>query len=341
MKRIPVSILLLLSAACGVDHAVVGGRCREGWEPSDGRCVPTADPASPANVVEADENVTTAANDEPAYDETWISRAKKNVPSLEEKPLVCAAPLVACRDTCITVDSDPLNCGACGKICPSNICVAGECQGATPGDVVVIGHDFAPVWSGSSQAKVLRNALSIPTTDPIRVLAYEGRAPEPAVTRIRELGTVPGRSVSYTQGDATALESSTLAQSYDVVLVHDGAPQDDPSGVGARWVTSLDKFTKKGGVVIAIAGGASDMTALLAGATLLPATTPVSFAASTHLAVSAPADVVGAQVLSPYATAGSSIGFSGLGPATDTTWVVRQKTSDDSGLPIVIHRLVR
>jgi len=73
---------------------------------------------------------------------------------------------------CISVTSDAANCGACGKICPSNICIDGVCQGATrrrrPHR-----HDYTNANEGSAEAKVLVNALSIPTTDPIRVLSYE------------------------------------------------------------------------------------------------------------------------------------------------------------------------
>jgi hypothetical protein len=83
------------------------------------------------------------------------------------------------------------------------------------------------------------------------------------------------------------------------------------------------------------------MPELLGGAGLAEIASLVSLPAATHLTVDAPADVVGAQVVSPYASTGSSIGFSGLVAMPDTTWIVRQKTSDGTGLPIVVHRVVR
>src|SRR5207247_1502078 len=121
------------------------------------------------------------------------------------------------------------NCGACGRICPSNICVARECQGATPGDIVLVGHDMRLAWSGSVQAKVLVNAVSIPTTDPIRVLSYEAGAPNDVTEWTRKLLDYGiSRKVEFSSALPAALESSNLYASYDVVLVH-GAADADPT----------------------------------------------------------------------------------------------------------------
>jgi hypothetical protein len=260
----------------------------------------------------------------------------------EDPPvLVCEAPLVACQGECISVENDPLNCGACGRICPSNICVARECVGATPGDVVLIGHDMSNVMSWSSQAKVLTNAVSIPTTDPIRVLSYEAGAAAPTAALVRAVlrENIKGRQVQFTAAAEEALESGALYASYDVVLVH-GAAVPDPIGLGGRWSAALHTFTKRGGVFVAIDGGDTDVPGLVNATGLLEVTAHTPIAGSTQFVISGASDVVGAQVLSPFAAFSNSVGFLGVpAPSADLTWVVR--TDDGAALPTVVHKIAR
>ena len=42
-------------------------------------------------------------------------------------PLQCVALLTACDDQCVDLTSDPENCGGCGSMCPSGVCVNGGC----------------------------------------------------------------------------------------------------------------------------------------------------------------------------------------------------------------------
>jgi ferredoxin len=259
--------------------------------------------------------------------------------------LVCAAPLVACHGQCISVTSDGMNCGACGKICPSNICVDGECMGAMPGDVVLIGHDYSSALSYSAHAKVLANAIGIPTTDPIRVLSYEDGASPEAVANAKAVArdSVFGRKIQFTKAaSAGDLESETLGRSYDVVILHD-ASAGNPATTGASWKTSLGGFTMKGGVVVALDNGNSPMPALLSSAELLAVGGHTKLASGTHLLVSSAADVVGAQVLSPYAAFGAPVSFQGLpAPSVDMNWVVRAKNANGTaGDAVVVHRIVR
>ncbi|AKU94605.1 hypothetical protein AKJ09_01269 [Labilithrix luteola] len=365
VSRITALLAIAAAAGCTLDNALVGGRCADGFVQSNQECVPESSAPAPSGsttptaVTDATPPLD-AGSDAP--DTTPLPDAStpdtsvpdSSAPDAEEPdsstpdtgapdaPLVCEAPLVACRGQCLSVESDGQNCGACGKICPSNICVAGVCQGATPGDVVVIGHDFAQAWLGSAQAKVLLNAMTIPTTDPIRVLSYEDGASPLAVAQVRALVTygIHGRGVQIVRApDASALTSPTLSTYYDVVLVHDGAGLT-PAALGASWATSLGTFTQKGGVVVALDGASSDMPSLLTASGLVSVASHAPLAEGTHLEVSAPADVVGAQVLSPYAAIGVTVGFGGVS-APDLTVVVREKTDAGDGTPVVVHRTVR
>jgi ferredoxin len=287
---------------------------------------PTVDPTTPIAVV-------------PGHDVTPL------FPPPPPAQLVCDASFVACHGACIPAATDAANCGACGKVCPSNICVDGECQGATPGDVVLIGHDFTNAWSGSAQAKVLVNALTIPTTDPIRVLSYEEAGSAGAINQAKALAAagIHGRSIQFTVApSADALTSATLAKSFDIVLLHD-ASAADAVATGTSWSDSLGTFTMKGGVVVALDRGTSPVPELLTSSGLLAVGSHTLLSDGTHLAVTGAGDVVGAQVLSPYAGFGAPVSFQGLAtPSLDLSWVVRtQGAGGTLGDAVVVHRIVR
>lgn len=347
------SFSVLLLSACNVENAVVGGRCREGFSESNGRCIaqsapsstdssdgdrfgeatpnaPSDDPANPgrgsgggSDLLEGDAGSTASA----------ISVGSVTVPAT----LHCDAPLVACRGACIAVASDGDNCGACGKICPSNICIDGECQGAVAGDVIVLGHEYASSWSSSAQAKMIANSVSIPTTDPIRVLSFDGDHPGAAAERALIAASVKFRGVSYTGANGAALEATDLSRKYDVVLIH-GAGSSPPE-VGARWSSALETFTKKGGIVIALDDGTSDIPALLSATGLISIDGHTTLSAGTQVVIDRPNDAVGVQVLSPFAPSGASVGFSGVQSSPDITIVAR--TNDHASRPTAIHRFVR
>ena len=87
----------------------------------------------------------------------------------------------------------------------------------------------------------------------------------------------------------------------------------------------------------------SAMPQLLSSAGLFTVSGHTQLPVDTHLMVTAAADVVGAQVLSPYAAFGPPVSFQGVAaPSPDFNWVVRVTKPDNSpGDPIVIHRIVR
>jgi hypothetical protein len=227
-------------------------------------------------------------------------------------------------------------------VCPSNICNDGVCQGATPGDIVVIGHDMTKAEEFSTHAKVFKNAMHLPTTDPLRVLAFEQDASSDLVAKTRALaGTSLGsRTLVFGQAAPEALADGNLYASWDVVLI-DGVATANASDYGTRWGTALDTFTKKGGVLVALDSGDGDLPGFFTTSGLASLGTHQALPLTTQFIVSAPGDTVGAQLLSPYASFGPSVAFVGAPSSTsDFTWVV--KTADATiDAPTVIHKVAR
>lgn len=260
----------------------------------------------------------------------------------------CADPLVACNGRCVDLQNDPLNCGTCGKICPSNICVGGVCQGSTPGDVVLIGHDYKDAIGSTSQTKVLTNAMFIPTSNPLRVLSYEQFADGAVVARVKSLvaGAAGARVIQYTvANNPNPLRSATLAKDFDVVLVHDqsGAAAGALAPIAATWATPLDTFAKAGGVIIALdgAGGSGAMPELVTSAGLLDLAGHTSIPAGTQVAIVAAGDKVGAAVVSPYAVVARSVTFQSNQPnGGNVVFVAQERVGAALGDPVVIHRVV-
>ena len=363
MKRLSAYAFLGLAlvAGCGIENALVGGHCAAGKVLENDLCVdltgnsppevPTTDstPASPDSGAVTDASVATDSSKKDSalpFTETVQPPLPVEVDSGADADvdMMCTPPLVLCRGKCISVDGDPMNCGACGKQCPSNICVMGECQGATPGDVVLIGHDYTNALSGSAQTKVLVNTMSIPTTDPIRVLSFETGADPAAVAQLKYLATTGiSRKIKYTVApSASWLASTTLTKNYDIVIIND-ASAVNPATVGPTWAAPLNTFAMKGGVVLAIDTGASPMPALLTNAGLLTMSGHTVLPDMSHLLVTSAADVIGAGVLSPYAAFGTPVSFQGMTPeGNDMSWVVQVQQSDGTaGDPVVVHRTVR
>lgn len=259
----------------------------------------------------------------------------------------CDAPTEECNGQCLDLSADPFNCGVCGKFCPSLLCVNRVCQGATPGDVVVIGHDYATITGQSAQAKLLINAVFLPRTNPLRVLSYEKNADAATVARIKNvLDTGGGRRVVYTvQNDAAALAAPDLAQNFDVVLVYDQPtlPAANAEALGGTWAPALDTFVRAGGDAVFLdgVGGDGPMANLVRGTGLVNITGHGLLIPFAAVRVTAPFDSVASQVQTPYGAAPRSAALlTTEANGGDVAWVVRVG-ADGSGSPVVIHKSFR
>lgn len=260
----------------------------------------------------------------------------------------CIAPLVACGPTCVDLTLDPRNCGTCGKTCPSNICSASTCQGGTPGDVVVIGHDYQDALAGSSQARVLTNAVFIPSSNPLRILSFEQFTDPAVVANVKSLiqSAAGGRTLKLTVAtNPAALASPILAQLYDVVLLPDqqgGAPATLAT-TGATWSNDLSTFAKAGGVIVALDGNAGQggMPSLLSAALLLDLAGHQTIPASSLVSIVAPADRIATLVVSPYATFDRSVTFQSNEPnGGNVVYVAEQIVGGVPVDPVVVHKVI-
>jgi hypothetical protein len=256
-----------------------------------------------------------------------------------------------CTGVCVDFQNDPLNCGACGKICASGICVAATCQGSTPGDIVLIGDDFTGAQNSTAPSKLLQNAAFIPSTNPLRILSYEQFATAGAVTTVKNAinagATLRARTVKYTTSTMAAdLAAIGLETKFDVVLVHDQATLTAAEAAtdGAADAAALLQFTKAGGVVIVLDGanGEDAMPTFVTNAGLVSLASDTFFPTPGRGTIVAPGDDVGQGVVSPFATGSRFVTFQSNEPnGGNVTFVVLTGVPPGPfGDPLVIHKTV-
>ena len=87
---------------------------------------------------------------------------------------MCTAPSKVCDGTCTDVTTAPSDCGSCGHVCASGICVAGQCAGELAGHIVAIGHDYQQ--RNAAMARVIGNAAALASSENLGIAHVAGTA---------------------------------------------------------------------------------------------------------------------------------------------------------------------
>lgn len=267
---------------------------------------------------------------------------------------LCELPLVACGDQCVDLNLHPLHCGECNNVCPSGICQAGECVGATTGHVALYCLNYAAVRPQTAHAVLLANAVLLPLRNEVRVLAFTRWAP--AASRsgvdnaIRAAASARGRTRVVTNvSDPAEVIAQLNIQSYDVFLVYEqaNAPAGDLELLGANFRNSmvLESFARAGGVVVVLEGGqgTGEMSKFISAAGLLEIDghRPIAIDdTTTRFYNRAPGDVLGVNVISPLSSIPYSCTFeTSVAPSADTVFVITDADRPDVGAPAVLHKI--
>jgi hypothetical protein len=264
--------------------------------------------------------------------------------------LVCAPPDTDCGGVCVDEQTDPDNCGACGKFCPSGICIAGVCDGSTEGDIVVIGHDYHSPLSTLTSPRLLSNAVFLPTTNPVRVLSFEHYADPTSVANVKAVlaseATATGRKIAYTVSTTdTDIPAELSIASFDVVFIYDqeSAAPGVLGPLGTSWAATLATFTGAGGVVVSLDGAAGttqEMPEFDTSAGLLAVSAHTVIPSGTAMDVAAPGDAIGHGVFNPYAAEPNSIYFTTSEANAGLVTYVVVDPSVTGQPPVVVHKAV-
>jgi hypothetical protein len=341
----------LLFIACSRENALVDGECASGYTLVDSKCVPIGDSSISESTTDVTADVLPPL-DGPSSD----GSAESSTPdtSTLDSPVdafVCDDGLTLCSGTCVDTTIDPFNCGGCGVICPSLLCSNSQCEGAVPGHIVIIGHDYQVAYS-SAQSKVLSNSLLLSSASNIRVRSYEQYSNATAVANVKAIfnaaALAQNRTVTYTVAtQPTDVSTGMTVLNTDVLVVYDqsAAPASTLATIGTSWASATSNFTHVGGIVIVLdaAGGLNpQMPDLLTNAQLLNVAGDTSITTGTALTVVAPQDAVGLNVVSPYGSGNGTAYLTSNEPNGGTvTYVVVDSSAGDGGTPepVVIDKI--
>ena len=260
----------------------------------------------------------------------------------------CDDGLTKCGTQCVDLLNDGNNCGACGHVCPTGLCQAGQCRGSLVGNIVVMGMNFRTWTPDGPPVRAFANAAFLPAHNPVYIAAY-GEYADSTVNQVEAVlawgSTYKGRSFVLSPF-ATAVDVATelSIDHHDLLLVHDqpNAPAGELAKIGSIWQATLNSYVRAGGTVLVLATnrGVNEMPDLLTSAALLD-TTAVTSASGSILVNRAPADVVGANVQSPFLARLDTVTFTTSQPASSLlSYVITQTVDAGDEPPVVLHRVV-
>lgn len=264
----------------------------------------------------------------------------------------CNDPLQLCADRCVNLVTDPLHCGECGNQCPTGLCRNSRCVGGQIGHLVAMCMSYEQLFSSSPQGVLLANAVFLATKETVRVMMFDAYAPGAARNQMRSVITSAGR----TRGRTVRIDSAQTAEqivsnlnlaNYEALVIADTslAPTNTARDLGRTISTTIDTFSRAGGIVVVASGAAAiEMPEFWNdnGASLfdIRGVADVTFL---ELQNRAPADALAANVLTPFLALTSTCVFDM--PAVtdpDTEIVITGPNPGDAGgeLPVVLHRVM-
>ncbi len=327
-------VAAVVASLAGGCSSLVGDPCQSGYQLVEGACQAGRINSEPDGGVHQDTGVTIV---NPMDGGTLLTIDAPDAPDAPDAAvppdapadaMTCAMPTTKCGETCVLLDSDPLNCGYCGHVCQSGICSASSCVGEIAGNIVVIGHDYQA--ADPAMDRLVANGVSLnanPLTDvAVRVGYWRGTATQEggkaAVTRGLAQS---GRSASASM--LAAVDATSLALLDAIVIepqVGDGAAAE---AAGAQAAGALATFLGAGHTIVVLETTSGVSYRYLHGAGLADLAAPVD-ASLTPVTVTAPADAVAQGVVSPYLAQPSSVGYPGAAHVV---------VSDGAGDGVVIH----
>jgi len=262
----------------------------------------------------------------------------------------CPEPLRRCGNVCIDLNTDALNCGRCGNVCPTRLCQGGRCVGAAAGHLVLMCTNYEQTPVDSPHTRALANAVFLPPGNAVRILAYQQYSVPLNKNKVDSLinasAATRSRTVQITPAtDAPEVVANLNVLSYDVFLVYDqrNAPADTLGPIGTSWNATLTSFARAGGIVIVMDSGTgtAEMDALITNAGLLNVTGESEINAITVFN-RAPGDAIGIGVLSPYLSQRETCTFvTSARPSPEQAFVITTATEDGTpGDPVIVHRIV-
>jgi hypothetical protein len=253
----------------------------------------------------------------------------------------CQPPLVLCPDGCVDLLTDPKNCGSCGHLCPTEICLGGKCTGEPVGHLIVIGMSYAQ--ANAPTEKLLGNAVFLPPGDPVRVLDYRKYASPANTAIVDSIISAEAKKRSRTYGInkvsvAGSLPTELATGIYDVFLIHDQptAPSGQLAALGTFLAAPIKAFALLGGTIVVLASndGIGQMDQLLTASQIL-ATEGFVPVTGQSIHNQAPNDVLGNKVPSPFLAKPITVRLlTSEAQAPNLTYVF----TDTPGDPVVVHK---